>query len=88
MSVEEFEIAKASTDPWVWTRAWAVKEAAYKCLSVLGADIAFDALLPRWKNTDCADLHACVGGVLIRIDLNCRIQDHLIWMVASAAVGD
>ena len=88
MSVDEFCVAQASVDPWVWTRAWAAKEAAYKCLSVLGADLAFDALLPRWKDADRAELEACVDGAAIQVDLRCRIQHGLIWMVASTAVGD
>ena len=84
MDADELAVAQASTDPWVWTRAWAAKEAAFKCLSALGADLALEALVPRWTGIDGGELHASVGGAVIRIELGCRIQDGLIWVVASA----
>ncbi len=84
MGAEEFRAAQASTDPWVWTRAWAAKEAAYKCLSALGADLAFEALVPSWTSTGRGELHARVDGAAIRIELGCRIRDGLKWVVASA----
>jgi len=88
MGVEEFAAAQASTDPWVWTRAWVAKEAAWKCLSALGADLAFEALVPCWTSADRGELHASVAGAAIRIQLDCRIQDELVWVVASAATGE
>ena len=88
MGAVEFAAAQASTDPWVWTRAWAAKEAAYKCLSALGVETAFEALVPRWMSTDHAQLQARVDGAAIQIELECRMEDEVIWMVASAAVGD
>lgn len=88
MGAVEFAAAQASTDPWVWTRAWAAKEAAYKCLSALGVEPAFEALVPRWMSTDHAQLQARVDGAAIQIELECRMEDEVIWMVASAAVGD
>ena len=84
MDADELAVAQASTDPWVWTRAWAAKEAAFKCLSALGADLALEVLVPRWTRIDGGELHASVGGALIRVELGCRIQDGLIWVVASA----
>ena len=88
MGAVEFEAAQASTDPWVWTRAWAAKEAAYKCLSALSVETAFEALVPRWTSTDHAQLQAWVDGAAIQIELECRMEDEVIWMMASAAVGD
>lgn len=85
MGADEFEDAQASADPWVWTRAWAAKEAAYKCLSALGVEIAFEALVPRWTSTGRGELRAWVGGAFVQIDLECRMEDEVIWMVASAA---
>jgi enterobactin synthetase component D len=84
MGADEFAVAQASTDPWVWTRAWAAKEAAFKCLSALGADLALEALVPCWTRIDGGEMHASVGGALIRIELECRIYCGLMWVVASA----
>ncbi len=85
MGADEFGAAQASTDPWVWTRAWAAKEAAYKCLSALVADLAFDALVPCWPSPDRGELHASVAGATVRVELNCRIRDDLMWVVAAIA---
>ena len=84
MGADEFDAAQTSTDPWVWTRAWAAKEAAWKCLSALGADLAFEALVPFWISADCGALHAAVDGAVIRLNLSARIQDDLMWVLASA----
>ncbi len=84
MRDDEFAAAQALTDPWAWTRAWAAKEAAFKCLSALGADMAFEALVPSWTGSARGELHASVGGAAIRLVLCSRIQDELIWVVAGA----
>ena len=84
MGADEFDAAQASTDPWVWTRAWAAKEAARKCLSALGANFAFEALVPRWASTDRGELHAAVNCAAIRLNLSARIQDDMMWVLASA----
>jgi 4'-phosphopantetheinyl transferase EntD len=85
MRADEFRGAQASTDPWVWTRAWAAKEAAFKCLSALGADLAFEALVPCWTRADRGEMHAQADGVRIRLSLDCRVQEELMWVVASVA---
>jgi 4'-phosphopantetheinyl transferase EntD len=85
MGAGEFAVAQASTDPWVWTRAWAAKEAAFKCLSALGADLAFEALVPCWTSADRGYLHASADGARIRLDLDWRTQEELMWVVASVA---
>lgn len=84
MGADEFGAAQASTDPWVWTRAWAAKEAAWKCLSALGADLAFEALVPRWTSSGRGELRALVDGAVIHLDLCCRIDGDLMWVIASA----
>ncbi len=85
MGADEFRAAQASTDPWEWTRAWVAKEAAYKCLSALGADLALETLVPCWTSADRGELHAPVDDAVIRVGLVWRVQEELMWVVSSVA---
>jgi 4'-phosphopantetheinyl transferase EntD len=86
MGDDEFAAAGSSTDPWVWTRAWAAKEAAYKCLSALGAhgsELDFAALLPCWTSAGKGELHARERGVACRLELRWCIENDLMWVIAG-----
>lgn len=82
MSAQERDAARSGTDPWAWTRAWAAKEAAWKCLSALGSELPLETLVPRWTDLGRGRLTAAVPGGAVRIALEFRIADGLLWMLA------
>ncbi|MBK8066246.1 MAG: 4'-phosphopantetheinyl transferase superfamily protein [Rhodanobacteraceae bacterium] len=46
----EWQACQASPDPWVWARAWAAKEAAWKCASALGPAPRLHELVAAWDS--------------------------------------
>lgn len=87
MTAAECDAAAAISDPWIWTRIWCAKEAAYKCLSALGVDADLAGLVPRWSDASRGVLMAWVGGEPVQIDLCWRIEAEMLWMLASVAAG-
>jgi 4'-phosphopantetheinyl transferase EntD len=87
LSGDEARACERDADPWAWTRAWAAKEAAYKCVAALGADPALQDLLPAWHDAARGTLVVCIGGETLRIGLASRVAAELIWVVASLAVA-
>lgn len=47
---DEWQACQASTEPWVWARAWAAKEAAWKCASALGPAPRLHELVVAWDS--------------------------------------
>jgi hypothetical protein len=86
LSGDEAHACERDADPWAWTRAWAAKEAAYKCVAALGADPALQDLLPVWHDAVRGTLVLRIGGETLRIGLASRVAAELIWVVASLAV--
>jgi len=87
MAADEARTVEQSPHPWAWTRAWAAKEATYKCFSAMGATVAPEALAPIWHEADSGVLEVLIGGQPITIDLVCRIAGDLIWVLASCTVA-
>ena len=46
----EWQACGESRDPGVWARAWAAKEAAWKCASALGVAPRLDELVVAWND--------------------------------------
>jgi 4'-phosphopantetheinyl transferase EntD len=87
MSAEEELAAGQSADPWVWTRAWAAKEAGYKCCSALGFDFALEALVPIWHEANRGVMAVLIDDQLIQLDLVSRAVGDLIWVLASSTMA-
>lgn len=83
MTAVEITHARADGDPWIWTRTWSAKEAAYKCLSAMGVDADLVGLVPRWTDAGRGELMAWVSGEPVRLDLRWCIDDALLWMLAN-----
>lgn len=83
MGDSEYSQALASADPWIWTRSWSAKEAAYKCLSALGIHTDLADLVPHWTGSGCGIVSASAGDEWLHIDLRSHIQDDLMWVLAS-----
>ncbi|MGE4072907.1 MAG: 4'-phosphopantetheinyl transferase superfamily protein [Lysobacterales bacterium] len=83
MAAAEARAVEHSSHPWAWTRAWAAKEAAYKCCSAMGAEVAPEVLSPIWREPDWGVLEILIDGRPVVIELVCRIAGDLIWVLAS-----
>lgn len=88
LSPEERLATEASTDPWFHTRAWAAKEAAWKCLSALGSEPPLETLVPQWADGERADMVVATPGGPVRVTLASRIGGDTLWMLARVAHGD
>jgi enterobactin synthetase component D len=88
MAPDEQAAARASGDPWIWTRAWAAKEAAFKCLSALGHEPHLHTLVPRWSDGGRGEMRVAADREPVRIELDSRIDDGMVWMLARVAAGD
>lgn len=88
MSPQEQAAARSSADPWTWTRVWAAKEAAWKCLSALGSEPPLETLVPQWANGERADMVVATPGGPVRVALASRIGGDTLWMLARVAHGD
>lgn len=88
MDPDEQTAAQACGDPWIWTRAWAAKEAAWKCLSALGHERHLQTLVPEWTDGERGEMHITTDGGPVRIELAGRIEGGMVWMLARVASDD
>lgn len=79
----ERSAAQTIDDPWIWTRIWCAKEAAYKCLSALGVDADLADLVPHWQAPGRGSLLAWVDAEAVQLALHWQRQESLLWMLAS-----
>ncbi len=65
----EWQACQASPDPWVWARAWAAKEAAWKCASALGPAPRLDQLVAAWDSPTSGTLAlvSATGTAVLRL---------------------
>lgn len=88
MAPEEQAAARASGDPWIWTRAWAAKEAAFKCLSALGHEPHLHTLVPRWTDDRRGEIRVAADSGHLHIALDSRIEDGMVWMLVRVAADN
>lgn len=87
LTLDEARACERDADPWAWTRAWAAKEAAYKCAAALGADPVLQELRPSWHDAARGTLALHIGGETLRLALASRIAAERMWVVASLDGG-
>lgn len=83
MRPSECSAAQTIDDPWIWTRIWCAKEAAYKCLSALGVDADLADLVPHWHAPGRGSLMAWVDAEAVQLALHWQREASLLWMLAS-----
>ncbi len=83
LSADERRACDDSPDEWASTRAWAAKEAAFKCSAALGANPTMQDLEPQWPDAERGFVDAQVGDASIRIELVSAVTDELMWVIAS-----
>jgi 4'-phosphopantetheinyl transferase EntD len=82
MTADERAAASLADDPWVWTRAWAAKEAVWKCLSAQGCEPGFEDIVPRWVEQGHGVLVARVRWSAADVVVDARVHAGLAWSLA------
>lgn len=83
LTARELELCRTSSDPLIWARVWAAKEAAYKCVSALGHDIALRQLETRWSNPGRGSVAVAQASFSAEIDVRICERAAVVLAVAS-----
>ncbi len=87
LSPDELRACDDSPDEWASTRAWAAKEAAFKCCAALGANPTMQDLAPEWMDAHSGSVSVSVDHASVRIELVSGVTDELMWVIASVRDG-
>ena len=87
LTADELRACELDDDPWTKTRAWAAKEAAFKCCAALGANPTMQDLAPEWMDAHSGSVSVSVDHASVRIELVSRVTDELMWVIASVRDG-